>query len=870
MTEEADARLSMKSESHLALENGHCREKSMVNGLGWTNGAGLTNGRGQVNGVGRTNGLCRAYGRVNGVGHVNGVGWDKRDGPRGFVNGRGLINGTRKALQSNMYGIVTGKDLRIGVSLAVLFVLLLPTFYLLATPPQLPPPAISIDGRFDDWQKVPSYHDPVGGSNPDVAITDYALLHDEQTVFITLRVEGRLFMESQAYDGFYAFIDTDGHQATGYWPEEIGAEYAVFITGGDGVIATSELRKMTPGADPLNFTAWVAVAGVPTAFAGNALEMAIGPSALNMSGRYAIRLAANDFEGNAVMASLRIGREYGALRATTSPRPGYTPLTPSDCALLHLNLRSYGKRVEILDFPRDSRWQSYPSDLITRLFLPNRLFINADDSVDLDVGLDLTGMTRGEPIWLNLTGLDANVLVTIRGDGGVGYVDRLPQYKAVDGWFGDWQTDLQSDTGPVVRNPDVDIKEYASNITRIGSGGKALFYVDFVGKAMGGSLMPYSKKWAAPSQPSPPTPPTQPKRVVGEDILSISIDSNSSDQAGCNVQGINADLRIEIRGHARKVDTRVLQSCLGGLWTPIINSPPLAIASGSRLEASIDLSLMGSVDRPEYVIESSDWEGVGDLLPAADLGTRSSTERTRGADYQRVLTDPPGVRNITSYKMSGKPTIDGKCSDSIYSNEANRDSSNASFMFYVGHYGDFLYVCIVFYDDTDNPGDYADLLFDSRHDAVGNEGPRTDDRRFTLSAGTFTLARRRGDGVGWVACDYFCGTGDIGNASMDVGYQNYEFAINQSNVWNGTRRAGFAIWLHNVSRNWDSWWGSWRVNQNLPGTWGHLDIPEFPAVIMPILIFTALIGFRRKRRHAQDPPPSEAPPEGKFRARPRD
>ena len=826
--------------------NGHYKTGGLVNGLGRVNGTGLTNGLGHVNGVGKTNGLSRTPGRVNGVGHINGTGRTNGLIKNGFVNGHGLVNGTRKPLHSNVFGIVTQKDLRLGISLAVLFILLLPSFFLIVSPPQAPAPRISIDGQFADWTKIPGYHDVIGGVTPNIAITDYALLQEEETVFAYLKVEGQLFMETRAYDGFYAFIDADGHQTTGYWPEEIGAEYAVFITGGDGRIANSDLMRFIPASDPLNWTAWSIAASVPSAFLGNSLEFAVGLRGLNLSQNFALRFAANNFDGNSSLASLRIGRTYGAMMVEQSPRTELTPLTPARNKMLHLSMHAFGKRVEITDFPASAHWETYPAGLSNNLSLPNQLFIDPGDTIDLDVDLDLTGLRRGDPVWLNLTRLDANVPVTLHGDGGVAYVEQLPQYKRVDGWFGDWQSGTQSDTAPHLANSNVDIDSYASNITRIGASGSALFYVDFAGKAMAGSIAPSAVKWVAPSQPSPPSPAQTPRRVAGQDRLIISIDTNSNDTAGCQAPGMFADLRIEIRGHARKVDSRTVYTCFNQAWT-LTATKPSAMVSDSKIEASVDLSVLGTLDQPKFLIETTDWSGIGDMPPLEGLGTRSAGG-TRGAEAPRLMGGSSGTNVTESMPLSTSPVIDGKCDDPVYS-EAGQEQ-NISFKFFVGNTSLRVFVCIIFYDSSNDTSDNASIMFDTKHDGLNGQEPQDDDRLFIVFANNNSISRRRGDGTGWTSCDFFCGGGDDANATFFLLNQNYEFSINVSNVWNGTITAGFAILMHNATGPTNYSWGSWNVQADLPFTWGHLNIPEFPAIIMPILIVVALTIVRRKRRHA--------------------
>jgi len=826
---------------------GSSARRGLVNGNGLTNG--LTNGIGRTNGRGRTNGLVNGLGRINGTGKTNGLTNGIVNG-NGLVNGRGLVNGTRRSLRTNAFGVVTHRDIKVGVSLTLLFILILPSFYLLMSTPAPRAAAVQIDGAFGDWNAVPKYAEDNGGAMDNIAFTEYALVEDSNTLFIYFRVRGQVFAETQGYDGFYAFIDTDGNPATGYWPGDLGAESAIKVFGIGGKVTNSDLMKFESTGDRLNWTAWKNAAHASAAASSSSVELAVDLLAADLEATYTVRLAASDIEGHTTLASLRMGKEHGALSVEQVPSSLMAALTPSSNEILRLKMHAQGKKVLIEDFAASATWQCYPPNLKDDLQLPNRVELEAGEQEDILVGVDLAGFASKSPMWLNLTDLDVDVPLTINGDGGVGYVNQAPQNKIVDGWFGDWLPPFQTDTSPSIPDPNVDIAAYSSNTSHGTGYDKSVFYVEFLGKAMAGDAMPTKVMWAQAGQPSPPAAPGPVKRVSGEDRLTIFIDTNSTDTRGCQAGTLTADFKLELVGHQRKVDSKILYSCSGAVWIQVPGAALLAMTSGSKMEISVDLSVLGTLDNPKMLVESTDWSGIGDLPPPIDMGTRSGGRGgTRGDDSPKVLHGD-GAETVVSLALNSVPALDGKCGDGAYSNAGKVFKSN--YEFYVGHRLSRVYICIKFSDSSNDTGDFVDLVFDTMHS--GQDFPQPDDRHYELPANSITLVKELGDGSGWVPCGGPC-SGDGAKSAFDVANdsQVYEFRFSQSNVWspsNTEGRAGFAIHLFNWTGTFNYYWGATNVDINKPSTWGHLDIPEFPAILIPILIVVAVGRLWRKRRRA--------------------
>ena len=828
------------SSSATTVRTGQSPRRGLVNGGGLTNG--LTNGLGRTNGRGLTNGLAGGLGKINGTGRTNGL-------TNGLVNGIGLVNGTRRSLRTNPFGIVTHRDVKVGVSLTLLFILLLPSFYLLMSAPAPHLAAVEIDGNFGDWTSMPKYIEQNGGPDDDIAFTEYTMVEDMNTIFIYFQVRGQVFSETQGYDGFYAFIDADGNPATGYWPGDLGAEYAIVIHGIDREVTNSNLAAFESTPDRLNWSAWKQAAHASAAASSSSVEIAVNMLAMDLDATYTVRLASSDLEGRTNIASVRMGSEHGALSIEQIPGSPMAALTPSSNEILRLRMFAQGKRVTIADFAASASWQCYPPNLKDELQLPNSIQLEAGEQRDILVGVNLAAFATRTPLWLNLTDMDVSLPLTINGYGGVGYVNQAPQFKIVDGWFGDWQPPFQTDASPAIPSPNVDIASYSSNISHGTGYDKSMFYVEFVGQAMGGNAIPAIVRWGQQGQPSPPSTPGPARRVSGEDRLEIFIDVNSTNTQGCRSGSLTADFKLQLIGHQRKVDSKTLYSCSGGVWVQVPGSVLLAMSSGSKIEMSVDLSVLGALDSPRMLVESTDWSGIGDLPPSIDLGTRSDGRGgTRGDDSPKVLHGN-NAETVVSMALSSNPTLDGKCGDQAYDDAGQVFKTD--YEFYVGHRQSRVWICIRFYDSTNDTFDAADLMFDTTHN--GTDFPQIDDRHYQLLSNSNNPTKDRGDGSGWMPCGNPC-NGDQAQSAFDVANnsQVYEFRITQTNVWNNPtiERAGFAIRLFNRTGLAYYYWGSSNVDYLKPSTWGHIDIPEFSAILVPILIVVAFARPRRKRRLA--------------------
>jgi len=119
-----------------------------------------------------------------------------------------------------------------------------------------------------------------------------------------------------------------------------------------------------------------------------------------------------------------------------------------------------------------------------------------------------------------------------------------------------------------------------------------------------------------------------------------------------------------------------------------------------------------------------------------------------------------------------------------------------------------------------------------------------------------TFETWEGDGSGWVACGTDCDSLDSAKAGF-VGsplYPNFEFKIHKNDAWSDiTQTAGFAIHAHNAQGSGsDYYWGSDTVSPENPGSWGHIDAPEFSDVVVLVCVVVVIYLVARRRRRDED------------------
>jgi hypothetical protein len=213
--------------------------------------------------------------------------------------------------------------------------------------------------------------------------------------------------------------------------------------------------------------------------------------------------------------------------------------------------------------------------------------------------------------------------------------------------------------------------------------------------------------------------------------------------------------------------------------------------------------------------------------------------------------------------------VDGNCVTSSSEYHGADELSNANLKFLVGRRSatSRVYVCLEVNADTtdDGPVDSGRLVFDRNHD--GGSAPQSDDRRFRVTSGG-SLTSEKGNGAGWVSCGGSCYSPSAVGA-FNNSRQVYEFSLSFWDVWgtnstSASQVAGFAVLGFDDTTFTTYSWGSDNVNQNNPGTWGHLQVPEFPSILVAGVLVLSVVLTRKRIARRGNTKPAAARIEGKL------
>jgi hypothetical protein len=569
-------------------------------------GPGLTNGKGRINGTGLVNGR----GRINGTGMVNG---------KGLVNGKGIING-----RGRVNGLIDGNGFTNGLSLSniargtkkrvwpryaalgVAFIIMIMLLYGIVPQPLARVSPITIDGQFEDWDRVSIYAEQGQGPNPDTSITDYGFSVDNGYFSFLIGVQGTALGDLSGYDSFYVFVDGDNNPDTGYIVRDMGAEYMVEVFGGAGNAVNVPMYRYVNAQDRLNFTQWTQIMTGRAAVNGNRLEgQLVSDGRFDLSSDFRMLFSADDYEGGATYSSVKIGPEYGALLITQNEYSPDAVLGSGSNEILMLSLESKGIDVHVDSVSFDTSGAQAQS--ITDID------IAAGSTVSRAIVVDTSLSTIGSLIEISVSQVVTETPYTVRGTGAKAYFTSSPSLQKVDGWFGEWdqQTETDTDTSPVF-NPSVDILESGTmkNVT----GDTAFFYLETEGELLGGHSSPQIRQKPSPTagEPGQPAPPVvRLNRMEGEDRTYVYIDSNTSDDTtGKLIQGIGVkpDYMIRIKGiYGMVTETEICH------WDPGWNCTD-AVELGkdmTRMEISANVPGISSTEMG-VVFASTDWKLRGD------------------------------------------------------------------------------------------------------------------------------------------------------------------------------------------------------------------------------------------------------------------
>ena len=771
-------------------------------------------------------------GPVNAPGRVNGL-----------VNGRGVPNGTTPGTVRPSRGRLDPRYLMIGAALLMAAAIGLQLVY---PPPQAP--EISIDGSFEDWSGVPVYAEGTYTSSPNVRIRSVSLKLADASLFFRVEVAGSALADPADYDTIHGFLDVDGNLTTGYDLGELGAEYLARVSGSGGLVEQAVLMRFE-GNDSADWNGWRTVVDLPAAANGRQIEVAIPTYLL---GEFAwsslrARFAADDNAGETSHTVVPIGLALGALRVTqevlaTTLRSGPQPFLGLRFDAFGGGARVYVQRVEL----RTSAGAAFAS-------IPEDFEVVEGSPVHRVVTADPMALPLGSLVSAGVASVAADRPFAVVGFEARAYVGQPPteNVKRIDGLFAEWPTPT-SDQGDFqeVSRSSMDIVSWDASADE----DQVFLYVRLLGPALEGSLVPdrmlrhrSDGEGVSGTSTSPRPPPPR----VGRDYVRFYLGMDEGG-GGIALGGRTFNRLVDVQGRGGRVDNASAYRWSGTDW-----EWEAAIETGlgaEELEAGARIENAAS-EVQWILVATADWSGIADATePEESEGTRGSPGLIplHGTNALTALAKP----------LTNVPTVDGNCGTSSNEYQGADELSNANLKFLVGRRSatSRLYVCLEVTADTTDDGavDSGRLVFDRNHD--GGSSPQSDDRRFRVTSGG-SLTSEKGNGAGWVSCSGSCYSPSAVGA-FNNSRQVYEFSVSFWDVW-GTNSttvsqvAGFAVLGFDDTTFTTYTWGSDNVNQNNPGTWGHLQIPEFPSMFVAgILVLSVVLARKRlKGRGSVEPAP---------------
>ncbi|MFQ6061236.1 MAG: hypothetical protein ACE5KV_08115, partial [Thermoplasmata archaeon] len=560
------------------------------------NGRGRVNGL--VNGVGRVNGMVNGRGRVNGL--VNGVGR-----VNGMVNGQGPLS---HRADIELDESANGKPPRRRLIFLRYCVIILSLVFLFSVSVSLIPEEpekisrITIDGELADWSGIDRYLQQSTSPNPNIDIEDFSLVVEKKVVSFLVTVRGTILGDRIGYDAVYIFIDIDGSEVTGYLHTGLGVDYAIEIYGGNNSVEHSSLLRFESN-DQYNWSAFHSIGRVKSKASGKSLEVQVMTSSIDpITDRTLFAFHTSDFDGGEAHSSLHIGREYGSLEVKQESIEGSCILESIPQSVLRLSFMARGSAVSVESVVVSLHGQGQLSSIPPFTVQPSETVVKI-------VSISSLSAEPEELIGVSLVEVRADRAVTIHGKGAKCYFEKPPNRKMVDGWFGDWNESILTDSQDLsFDHRNVDIFKFASVYDELRN--ETFFYAKVYGKILEGSSIPKvvqkPKKVGEPS-PVSPAPVRVVPRKTGEDFLRIYIDSNSTDKIW---EGqMRPDFMIQITGVDGEILNRSVFSWKNG-WK-YLSGPP-AENNEDSIEVSLSRSVFSVLENTTVVFEMTDWRRTGD------------------------------------------------------------------------------------------------------------------------------------------------------------------------------------------------------------------------------------------------------------------
>ncbi|MFQ6128488.1 MAG: hypothetical protein ACE5QW_06260 [Thermoplasmata archaeon] len=592
-----------------SLSNRSSKKEDRLSGR--TGESGLVNGRSS---------RVRANGLVNGNGLING---GALTATAGKVNGRGLVNGlgytnghTELPLKKNRFGVIFQRDVKMGLSLVVFFLLILPAVVVILETEEYIPP-IRIDSKFEDWAEIRKFSDAKVVYNDNINIWRYSTVYDRNHVFFYVEVVAKVFDDAEGVDAFYIFVDEDRSPSSGYRVRDIGADFMIEVFGGGREVLGSKFSVF--GGTELNWSAWETVGSPSVGLSESMMEVSV--FSMEIDTDYDALIYSTDFEGNECFTSVKFGPRLTSLVITQS---GVSELlgTGSE-SFLRLDFTALGGDliVEKLNITRAGNISIEPIN-----FLP--LSIEAGRTFTEYIRVDTSSVAFQDFVELELVSATARhpdgeeIQATIRGQPARAYIGGRPSGKRIDGFFYDWTNRSFDGIDDDLMNKNVDITEYSTDK----DDSFAYFYMKTKGAMLGGAAVPQVRLRGAP-QVAPPSGVVRiPRKVTGEDITRIYLDTNSSDLFGFYFSGVRYDYMIEIRGIYGEV---LPQSSFLYKWDGETFSEWATVEvrkNTYQMECSTTLASLGPLNESRILFVTTDWSGEGDTIgEPTDWTTRGGT-----------------------------------------------------------------------------------------------------------------------------------------------------------------------------------------------------------------------------------------------------
>ncbi len=813
-------------------------------------------------------------GLINGNGFTNGLGANNT--PTGLINGNGLTNGN--GMTDRKYTripLIESKRLKrrvLGIILA--FALIVAPLFIYLIEFGDTPSGMIIDGNFSDWDDKEGYRDSSSDvtANPNINIVEYKMLREDNDVHFYVEVQGNMLKgtNSKVTDTMHIFVDSDTNSETGYSVEGLGADYMLEAQGKSGRIIESKVKIFDPTyrteADDIreqnDWNGWTDLQNGELKCVSNKMEarMALydhqGTSPAISENVFAVmRLA--DANGNEDYSDTIASTEKGALIVKQTPL--VDNIVAEDISeILELEFTALDKDVTIttLNLDHTGGGKLFP--------MPMPMTITQGSTETVTVTLDTTTAAYGDYATVAVSAITTrdNVPVTLSGEGSRAYIKAVPKVINIDGVFADWDNiasvvDEQFEE-TLNGNDNIDIVEHRN----VNQNDKLSFYLKVDGSMMEGSkVLTKPMVWERSNKASSSDPDVKandpnldllplPVRV-GKDAAYILLDTDNNPRTGYRARemDIGADYMVMVTGHDGSILSRALYKYdpvfynQGWSWLNLENTEVLAATDATQLEAQINI----------VTFELNDEDNIGVYYMMTDWnGAKDSSERA-------VKLDIPGINAYLMGDDAKTYMIRGQQGTITYG-DGLIDATWAGLAVDIGDGNDV---------GAPNGGDIIDVTVCDNYTATGFNISQTwvnflIEMQAAITENVFVYIDTNYDGVAdWaLAFDVVVGILPFGAYYQWTGFwsamgaipfdwpmgSDVEFGINLTMI-GSPQKFQYYVTTEAGTGVLDPPGGVIQDRAPNAGWQNYIVIPEFGALIIPVLaIVPILLIIRRKRR----------------------